>query len=372
MSSHGLGSRASPSPAQPSTGAPSTGASPASKQILSTFLQELSDAKLVALEDPDIAADLKTDARSRYSANREKRSRQKIDETVQAQASINSAACESEAEGESGEYGPSKRSRHSRSPSSNPLSAATKDTSKTRTAKRFKKTAPAAGSKAPLVEKIASLEQKLGELTSSMWQMMENGDITKHEIPNIIDGTMSADGDSITIWEPTAEQPDLTGRVQDPLKRYIVRYRCSICKNSKGNMVVNLADMVRTAPESCVTACPLCHCCLTLLLQEKEHNEVVNIKDEARKHNCRETHTNNLRPLLATPDGGKWLAYADVPENALKKAKDKERKSKGTKKRKAVDAQSDAASVSQNLSLTPSDVVDHEGPAGCLLSLPPC
>ena len=139
MSSHGLGSRASPSPAQPSTGAPSTGASPASKQILSTFLQELSDAKLVALEDPDIAADLKTDARTRYSANREKRSRQKIDETVQAQASINSAACESEAEGESDEYGPSKRSRHGRSPSANPPSAATKDTSKTPPAKRSKK-----------------------------------------------------------------------------------------------------------------------------------------------------------------------------------------------------------------------------------------
>ena len=64
---------------------------------------------------------------------------QKIDETVQAQASINSAACESEAEGESDEYGPSKRSRHGRSPSANPPSAATKDTSKTPPAKRSKK-----------------------------------------------------------------------------------------------------------------------------------------------------------------------------------------------------------------------------------------
>lgn len=370
MSSHAWDSRASPSPAQPSTGASLTEASPASKQILATFLQELSDAKMVALEDPDIAAELRSDARSRYKENRERRSRQKIEETVQAQASINSAACESEAEGDSDEYGPSKRSRHGRSSSANPQSG-TKDSSKTpRTppAKRFKKTAPSAGSKAPLVEKIASLQQKLGELTSPMWQLMENGDVTKHEIPNTIDGTMSVDGDSFTIWEPTAEQPDLTGRVQDPSKGYIVRYRCSICKNSKGNMVVNLADMVRTAPESCVTACPLCHYCLTLLLQEKEHNEVVNIKDEARKHNCRETHINNLRPLLATPHGGKWMVYADVPENAAKKEKDKKRKSK---KRKAADGQSggEAASVSQNLSLTPSDVMDHEGPAGCVLDL---
>ena len=34
------------------------------------------------------------------------------------------------------------------------------------------------------MEKIASLKQKLGELTSPMWQLMENGDITKREIPN--------------------------------------------------------------------------------------------------------------------------------------------------------------------------------------------